>query len=157
MDGSSVVLHTRFNNVVFPAFALPITRMRKRLYLARSLAASSGSIVTAGAGAAGGTGAAGSSEIGEDEAGGGEEAGGGTVTGGGKRTGGGAVRTCGATTVVWLSGILRDSSSMVFFSRLEVPFDSLIVCWRSSAISMRVGDKSKRSGLCRPRTEETIT
>jgi len=147
MDGSSVVLHTRFSNVVFPAFALPITRMRKRLYLARSLAASSGSIVSA----------AGGSETGEDEAaGGGEEAGGGIVTGGGKRTGGGAVRTCGATTVVWLSGILRDSSPMVFFSRLEVPFDSSVVCWRSSAISMRVGDKSKRSGLCRPRTEETI-
>jgi hypothetical protein len=51
MDGSSVVLHTRFSSVVFPAFALPITRIRKRVYLARSFAASSsGSIVTAGGG-----------------------------------------------------------------------------------------------------------
>ena len=41
MDGSSVVLHTRFNSVVFPAFALPITRIRKQVYLARSFAASS--------------------------------------------------------------------------------------------------------------------
>ena len=55
MDGSSVVLHTRFSSVVFPAFALPITRIRKRVYVARSFAASSGSIVTAGVGAAGGT------------------------------------------------------------------------------------------------------
>jgi hypothetical protein len=55
MDGSSVVLHTRFSSVVFPAFALPITRIRKRVYLARSFAASSsGSIFTAGVGAAGG-------------------------------------------------------------------------------------------------------
>jgi len=54
MDGSSVVLHTRFSSVVFPAFALPITRIRKQVYVARSFAASSGSIVTAGAGAAGG-------------------------------------------------------------------------------------------------------
>jgi len=54
MDGSSVVLHTRFSSVVFPAFALPITRIRKRVYVARSFAASSGSIVTADVGAAGG-------------------------------------------------------------------------------------------------------
>jgi len=44
MHGSSVVLHTRLSSVVFPAFALPITRIQKRLYLARSFAASSGSI-----------------------------------------------------------------------------------------------------------------
>ena len=55
MDGSSVVLHTRFSSVVFPAFTLPMTRMRKRLYLARSFAASSsGSVVAADVGAAGG-------------------------------------------------------------------------------------------------------
>jgi hypothetical protein len=119
--------------------------MRKRLYLARSLAASS--VVTAGAGAARGTGTTGGEETGEDEAaGGGEEAGGGTVTGGGKRTDVGAVTPGGATMLEGefkgLSGVLRDPSPMAFFSRLEIPFDSSVVCWRSSAISMRVGDKS---------------
>ena len=47
------MLHTRLSSVVFPAFALPITRVQKRLYLARSFAASSGSIglaTTVGAG-----------------------------------------------------------------------------------------------------------
>ena len=34
------MLHTRLSSVVFPAFALPITRMRKWLYFARSFAAS---------------------------------------------------------------------------------------------------------------------
>ena len=89
MDGSSVVLHTRFSSVVFPAFALPITRMRKRVYLARSFAASSGSIVTAGAGAAGGTGATeGSAICGDEVTGGRKEAGGGTATSRGKGTDG---------------------------------------------------------------------
>ena len=81
MDGSSIVLHTRLSSVVFPAFALPITRMRKRVYLARSFAASSKTIVTAG------TGAAGDSAIGGDEAAcRGKEAGEGTVTWWEKRT-----------------------------------------------------------------------
>ena len=47
--------------------------------------------------------------------------------------------------------------SMAFFGRLDIPFDSSVGCWRSSAISMWVGDTSfvcKRSGLCRPRTED---
>jgi len=79
MDGSSVVLHTRFSSVVFPAFALPITRTRKWEYLARSFAASS-------------------------------------------------------------SGVLCEPSRIAFFSRLKIPLDSPAVCWRSSAISMRVAD-----------------
>ena len=136
--------------------------MRKRLYLARSLAASPGPIVTAGAGAAGGTGTTGGTETSEDEvAGRGEEAGRGTVTGEGKRTDGGAVTTGGAATIEGefkrLSGALCDPSPMAFFGRLDIPFDSSVGCWQSSAISMWVGDKSfvcKRSGLCRPRTED---
>jgi hypothetical protein len=77
MDGSSVVLHTRFSSVVFPAFALPITRMRKRVYLARSFAASPGSIITAGVGEAGGRGIGSSATGGDEAAGGGQEPGGG--------------------------------------------------------------------------------
>jgi hypothetical protein len=139
MDVSSFVLHTRFSRVVFPAFALPITRIRKRVYLARSFAASSGPIITAGAGAAGGTGATGGPETGGDEAAGGvEEAGGGTVTDGGRGTGGGAVTTGEPTTVEGeferLGGVLCDPSPKAFFSRLRSPLDSLTVCWRSSAI-----------------------
>ena len=101
MDGSSAVLQTRFSSVVFPAFALPITRIRKQVYSARILAASSsGSIVTASVGAAGGTRTTGSSETGGDEvAGAGEKPGGGKVTGGGKRTDADAVTTGGVTTV----------------------------------------------------------
>ena len=112
MDGSSVVLHTRFSSVVFPAFALPITRIRKQVYVARSFAASSGSIVTAGVGAAGG-----------------------------------AVTTGGATTVEGeferLGGVLCDPSPKTFFSRLRSPLDSLTVCLRSSAISMRVSRRQQ--------------
>jgi len=73
MDGSSVVLHTRFSSVVFPAFALPITRMRKRVYLARSFAASSSSFVTVGGGVAGGTGATEGSAICGNEVPGGKQ------------------------------------------------------------------------------------
>ena len=135
--------------------------MRKRLYLARSFAASSGST---SAGAAGGTGAAGGmgttegSAIGRDEAAGGDkEAGGDTVTGEGKRTDGGAVATGGATTAEGkferLGGVLCDPSPKTFFSRLQSPLESLTVCWRSSAIWMRVGDDKcfvcERSGLYR--------
>jgi hypothetical protein len=43
-------LQTRLSSVVLPAFALPITRMRKWVYVARSFAASSSVIVTVGAG-----------------------------------------------------------------------------------------------------------
>jgi hypothetical protein len=139
MDGSSIVLHTRFSRVVFPAFALPITRIRKRVYLSRSFAASSGPIVTAGAGAAGGTGATGDpATCGDEAAGGVEEAGGGTVTGGGRGTDRGAVTTGGVTTVEGefgrLGGVLCDPSPKALFSRLRSPLDSLTVCWRSSAI-----------------------
>jgi len=153
MDGSSVVLHTRFSSVVFPAFALPITRMRKRVYLAWSFIASSGSIVTA---AGGGTGATGGSATGGHEGvGGGKEAGGGTVTGWGKRTDVGAVTTGRATTVEGeferLGGVLCDPSPKTFFSRLRSPLDFSTVCWRLSAISMRVGDRvvCELSGLCK--------
>ena len=45
--GSSFVLQTRLSSVVLPAFALPITRIRKWVYLARIFAASNGSIDTA--------------------------------------------------------------------------------------------------------------
>ena len=155
MDGSSVVLHTRFSRVVFPAFALPITRMRKQVYLARIFAASSGSIVTAGVGAAGdrgtGSSSAGGNEAaggdeeagGDDAAGGGEEAGRGRVTGGGKRMDRGAVTTGGAAgegEFERLWGALRDPSRIAFFSRLKTPLGSLVVFWRSSAISTRGGD-----------------
>ena len=100
--------------------------MRKRLYLARSLAASPRPIVTAGAGAAGGTGTTGGSETSEDEAAGrGEEAGRGTVTGEGKRTDGGAVMTGGAATIEGefkrLSGAFCDPSPMAQAS-CENPF-----------------------------------
>ena len=81
-----MVLHTRFSSVVFPALALPITRTRKRVYLARSFAASR-------------------------------------------------------------SDLLRNLSGIAFFSRLRIPLDSLAVCWRSSAISTRVGEKN-RSFVC---------
>ena len=83
MDGSSVVLHTRFSNVVFPAFALPITRTRKRVYFSRSFAASFWSIVTAGVGAAGGVVMAGGAADGAVTAG---RAAGGAVTAGGATT-----------------------------------------------------------------------
>jgi len=126
MDGSSVVLHTRFSSVVFPAFALPITRMRKRVYLARSFAASSRSTVTAGL------------------------------------TTGGATTAEGEFGRLWgvlcnptaegpgefgrLWGVLRDPSPMAFFSRLRNPLDSLAVCLRLSAISMRVEDSKGERG-----------
>lgn len=45
--------------MIFPAFALPITIMRKCLYLARSFAASSGVNVTVGVGSAGAVGSVG--------------------------------------------------------------------------------------------------
>ena len=45
--GSSFVLQTRLSSVVLPAFALPITRIRKWVYLARIFAASNGLIDTA--------------------------------------------------------------------------------------------------------------
>ena len=136
MDVSSFVLHTRFSRVVFPAFALPITRIRKRVYLARSFAASSGPILTGGAGVAGGTGATGDPATGGDEAAGVvKEAGGGIVTGGGRGTDEGAVTTGGATTVEGeFERLLCDPSPKALFSRLRSPLDSLTVCWRSSAI-----------------------
>lgn len=68
--------------------------MRKWVYLARSFAASSGSIVTADAGAAGRTGVTGGSATDR-----GKEADEGTVTGGGRRADEGGVTTGGATTV----------------------------------------------------------
>ena len=132
MDGSSVVLHTRFNSVVFPAFALPITRIRKWVYLARSFAASSGSIVTAGAGAAGGTGATGGSATGRDEAAGGAKTTcGGAVLGGGKIMDEGAATPGGEAVVVErLGGLLCDPSPKAFFRRLRSPLESLTVFWR---------------------------
>ena len=69
--------------------------MRKRVYLARSFAASSRSLVTACAGVAGGAGATeGSAICGDEAAEGGKEAGGGTaMTSGGKRTDGRTLRS----------------------------------------------------------------
>ena len=40
MQGSSVVLQTRFKRVVLPALARPMTRIRKCLYFCRSSIAS---------------------------------------------------------------------------------------------------------------------
>jgi len=124
MDGSSVVLHTRFSSVVFPAFALPITRMRKWVYLARSFAASSRSTVTAGATTGGATTAEG--EFGRLW---------------------GVLRsptTEGEFERLW--GVLRDPSPMAFFSRLRIPLDSLAVCLRLSAISVRVENSKSERG-----------
>jgi len=45
-----------------------------------------------------------------------------------------------------LGGLLCDPSPKAFFRRLRSPLDSLTVCWRSSAISMRVGDN--KSFVC---------
>ena len=42
------MLQTRLSRVVLPAFALPITRTRKWVYLARNLAASSGLVIIVG-------------------------------------------------------------------------------------------------------------
>jgi len=64
------VLHTRLSSVVFPAFALPITSMQKRRYLARSFAASSGSIGLATTVGAGRLGVGGSATGGDEGTGG---------------------------------------------------------------------------------------
>jgi len=40
--------------------------------------------------------------------------------------------------------VLCDPNLKAFFSRLRNPLDSLAVCWRLSAISMRVGDNVSR-------------
>jgi hypothetical protein len=147
MDGSSIVLHTRFSRVVFPAFARPITRIRKRVYLARSFAASSGPILTGGAGVAGGMGATGDPATGGDEAAGGvKEAGGGIVTGGGRRTDEGAVTTGGASVrksgpvrsfTPWAMDRDRDRSTKVLIPQKTGPdrsrplFSGLEPVWTS--------------------------
>ena len=64
------MLHTRLSSVVFPAFALPMTRMQKRLYLARSFATSSGSIGLAATVGAGRLGVGGSATGGDEGTGG---------------------------------------------------------------------------------------
>ena len=43
----------------------------------------------------------------------------------------------------WLWCVLCDPNLKAFFSRLRNPLDSLAVCWRLSAISMRVGNVSR--------------
>jgi len=125
-------LQTRFSSVVLPAFALPITRIRKWVYLARSFAASSGLVVivdTVGARSAGGKGPAG-----------------GTATTGSAATVGGEATTAGGATITGgeferLGGVLCDPRPNTF-RRSRNPFASLAICGgRWSAISMRGGDK----------------
>ena len=130
------MLQTRLSSVVFPAFALPITRMRKWVYLARSFAASSGSVIivdTVGASSAGDRGQAG-----------------GTATVGGEATTADGASTA-AGECEGLASVLCDPRPNIFFRRLRNPLDSLAVCGeRWSAMSMR-GDKSFASSTTSPR------
>ena len=100
------------------------------MYLARSFAASSGSVVivdTVGAGSAGGKGSAG-----------------GTATAGGAATVGGEAgkATTAGEGFKWLGGVLCDPRPNTFLRRLRNPLDSLAVCGgRWSVILMGRGDK----------------
>ena len=122
-------MQTRFSSVVLPAFALPITRIRKWVYLARSFAASFGSVVivdTVGARSAGDKGPAGGAATIRGEA-----------TAGGNATVRGEATTAGGEFEP-IGGVLCDPRPNSFFRALRNPLDSLAVCGgRWSAISRR--------------------